>query len=169
MGVPFRIMGMSRRLVAIIVVLVVVIGGAVGALALTKSWSPPAPTPTAIANDAGDDGDEPSGGAAASIPGTYIDYSETAIADAPGKVVLFFHAPWCGQCRQLENGILEQGVPDGVTIIKVDWDTHQDLEAQYGVPMRTTFVELDADGEVVQRLTAYDDPRFEAVVATMNL
>lgn len=156
-------MGMSRRLVAIIAVLVVVIAGAVGALALTKTWNPPVPTPTAIADQPSPPAPDPTEAPAASIPGTYIDYTDTAIADAPGKVVLFFHAPWCGQCRQLEAGILEQGVPDGVTIIKVDWDTHQDLEVQYGVPMRTTFVELDANGEVVQH------PRFEAVVETMNL
>jgi hypothetical protein len=35
--------------------------------------------------------------------------------------------------------------------------------------MRTTFVELDAAGEVVQRHVAYDLPRFAAVVAAMKL
>lgn len=163
-------MGMNKRLIAIVVVLVVVIGGAIGALALSRAIPPSdqsvdsaqtvSPEPAPI---------ETPDATAVSSPGVYIDYTETAIAEAEGKVVLFFHAPWCGQCRQLEEGIIADGVPDGVTIIKVDWDTHQDLEVEYGVPMRTTFVELDADGEVVQRLTAYDDPRFEAVVATMNL
>ena len=157
---------MNRRVVGIIVVLVVIIGASVGALALTRSWNPPLPTPTATltADDPDPESSEP-----AAIPGTYIDWTETAIADAPGTRVLFFHAPWCGQCRELEAGILEQGVPEGVTIIKVDWDTRQDLELQYDVPMRTTFVKLDDSGEVVQRLTAYDDPRFEAVVDAMNL
>jgi len=163
-------MGMNKRLVVIVIVLVVVIGGAVGALALSR-FVPPAgsvesaqtiaPTPPAATETAAP--------APAPIPGVYVDYTDTAIADAQGKVVLFFHAPWCSQCVQLEKGILADGVPDGVTIIKVDWDTNQELEAQYGVPMRTTFVELDSNGEVVQRLNAYDDPRFEAVVETMNL
>lgn len=160
-------MGM-KRVVIIVVVLAVVIGGAVGALALTRLVPAPgavessqtiAPTPPAVADET----------TTASTPGVYVDYTDTAIAEAEGRVVLFFHAPWCGQCVQLEEGIVADGVPEGVTIIKVDWDTHQDLEQKYGVPMRTTFVELDDAGEVVQRLTAYDDPRFEAVVETMNL
>lgn len=162
---------MSKRVVIIVLALVVVIGGAVGALALTRL----VPAPGAVESSqtiAPSPPEEPTvteEPTAASTPGVYVDYTDTAIAEAEGRVVLFFHAPWCGQCVQLEEGIVADGVPDGVTIIKVDWDTHQDLEAQYGVPMRTTFVELDDAGEVVQRLTAYDDPRFEAVVETMNL
>jgi thioredoxin-like negative regulator of GroEL len=150
------------------VILAVVIAGAVGALALTRN----VPSPEAV-DDAQTIAPEPPAASteptAASTPGVYVDHTDTAIAEAEGRVVLFFHAPWCGQCVQLEEGIVADGVPDGVTIIKVDWDTHQDLEQQYGVPMRTTFVELDDAGEVEQRLTAYDDPRFEAVVETMNL
>lgn len=37
------------------------------------------------------------------------------------------------------------------------------------MPMRTTFVELSDDGEVVQRHVAYDEPRLSAVVDAMNL
>ncbi|MEO8261842.1 MAG: thioredoxin family protein [Pseudolysinimonas sp.] len=164
---------MNKRLLVIVVVLAVVIGGAIGALALTRVVPPAGSVESAqtIAPEPSETTEptQPSDSTTASTPGVYVDYSDTAIADAEGRVVLFFHAPWCGQCVQLEAGIEADGVPDGVTIIKVDWDTNQDLEQKYGVPMRTTFVELDANGEVVQRLTAYDDPRFEAVVTTMNL
>jgi thiol:disulfide interchange protein len=161
----------NKRALLVVLILAVVIAGTIGALALTRTDPPPGAGDQAqtLAPETPAVPDEPDQPAAASSPGAYVDYTDTAIAEAEGRVVLFFHAPWCGQCRLLEQGILEQGVPDGVTIIKVDWDTHQDLEQLYGVPMRTTFVELDDAGEVVQRLTAYDDPRFEAVVETMNL
>ncbi len=163
-------MTMNRRLIVIVVVLAVVIAGAVGALALTRVVPPPqAEIDASQTLEPSPPAETPADQPVAPSAGVYVDYTDSAIADAQGRVVLFFHAPWCGQCRQLEQGIQSDGVPDGVTIIKVDWDTHQDLEQKYGVPMRTTFVELDTNGEVVQRLTAYDDPRFEAVVATMNL
>lgn len=169
---------MNKRVVAAVIALVVVIGGAVGALALNRALVPVEPEAIAEATPeptldltestpTPEPTTEPD--AVVVVPGTYISWNETAIAEAPGKVVLFFHAPWCGQCLKLEDGILAQGVPDGVTIIKVDWDTRQDLEQKYDVPQRTTFVELDADGGVVQRYTAYSDPRFELVVEAMNL
>lgn len=160
-------MGMNKRVVVVVVVLAVVIAGAIGALALTRNTSPTVEsvqTPEPAPSETSEPTPIPE-----TISGTYVDYTDTAIADAEGRRVLFFHAPWCPQCVELEAGILSQGVPDGVTIIKIDWDTHQDLEALYGVPMRTTFVELDAAGEVVQRYTAYDDPRFELVADVMNL
>ncbi len=161
-----------KRMLIVVVALAVVIGGAVGGLALTRVVPPsqgsidaaetlaPSPPPEAT---------PPAGSATASAPGSYVDYSDTAIADATGRVVLFFHAPWCGQCVQLDKDITADGAPDGVTIIKVDWDSNQALEEKYGVPMRTTFVELSDDGEVVQRHVAYDEPRLSAVVDAMNL
>lgn len=82
-------------------------------------------------------------------------------------MLLFFHAPWCPQCRSVESDILAQGVPDGLTIIKVDYDSRQDLRQQYGVTLQTTFVEVDADGTELQKHVAYDDPRLDAVVAAM--
>jgi hypothetical protein len=165
---------MNRRVVVAIVALAGVVIAAVAGLALVRALTPSAPveqastpadqasTPTAASPAATPPSD-------AAAPGVYVDYSDTAIADAQGRVVLFFHAPWCGQCVQLESDILAEGVPDGVTVIKVDWDTHQDLEQQYGVPMRTTFVELADDGSVLQLHVAYEQPRFANVIAALNL
>jgi thiol-disulfide isomerase/thioredoxin len=122
----------------------------------TTQSTPPAdttPTPEATAPEAS--------------AGAYVEYSDDAIAQAEGRVLLFFHAPWCPQCRSVESDILEEGVPDGVTIIKVDYDSRQDLRQQYGVTLQTTFVEVDADGAELQKHVAYDDPHLDAVVAAM--
>ena len=154
---------MSKRAIAVLVALAIVIVGAVGIYAATRPAPEAAvpttqvPAPTVAAPTA----------APASVAGSYVDYSDTAIADADGRVLLFFHAPWCPQCRALETDIIATGAPDGTTIIKVDYDSHQDLRQLYGVTLQTTFVEVDSNGTMLQSYVAYDDPRLQAVIDAM--
>lgn len=95
--------------------------------------------------------------------GVYIDYSETALANANGQKVLFFHAPWCPQCRSIEKGIVPGAIPSGLTIIKVDYDSNQELRRKYGVTLQTTFVRVDERLNLIDKYVAYDEPTFESV------
>jgi thiol-disulfide isomerase/thioredoxin len=95
---------------------------------------------------------------------SYVDYRDGIIADTSGTKLLFFHAPWCPQCRALEADIKSQGVPDGVSIIKVDYDNNQQLRREYGVTIQTTVVRVDDDGKLVEKFVAYDDPSLDAVI-----
>jgi thioredoxin-like negative regulator of GroEL len=80
----------------------------------------------------------------------YVDYTDTVLEDSNGSTqVLFFHAPWCSVCNFFEGQIEEQGVPDGVTIVKIDFDSETELKNQYGVNVQSTFVLLDENGEIV--------------------
>jgi thiol-disulfide isomerase/thioredoxin len=99
-----------------------------------------------------------------SQPGDYVEYSDSAVANAEGEIFLFFHAPWCSQCRSIESGIISDGVPEGVTVIKVDYDSNQKLRQKYGVTLQTTFVKVTKSGEFVSKFVAYDDPYFSSVV-----
>lgn len=98
-----------------------------------------------------------------STPGSYIAYSEEAVEDTKGTKLLFFHAPWCPQCRSIETSIHEGGVPDGVTVFKVDYDTNQQLRQKYGVTLQTTFVKIDDAGNKIDSYVAYEEPQFSAV------
>jgi thiol-disulfide isomerase/thioredoxin len=165
---------MNKRVIIVVLALVVLIGGAVGAYAATRPGATPAAQtpaastpPAAVPDPSGSPASEASAEADAAASGVYVDYSPTAIADAEGRTLLFFHAPWCPQCRSVEADILSEGVPAGVTIIKVDYDTHQDLRQQYGVTLQTTFVEVDSSGAGLQTYIAYDDPHLQAVVDAM--
>ncbi|MDZ7786111.1 MAG: thioredoxin domain-containing protein [Candidatus Saccharibacteria bacterium] len=100
----------------------------------------------------------------ASIPGSYIEYDEETLANAEGQRVLFFHASWCPQCRSIEAGIESDGVPDGYTIVKVDYDSNQDLRAKYDVRLQTTFVKIDENNEKIDDYVAYNEPTFDAVI-----
>ena len=157
---------MDRRLVPVVIGIVIAIVAAVVAVIVLAPPNAPGDAPTASITPTAESTPslEPT---APATEGAYVEYSDDAIAQAEGRVLLFFHAPWCPQCRSVESDILAQGVPDGVTIIKVDYDSRQDLRQQYGVTLQTTFVEVDADGAELQKHVAYDDPHLDAVVAAM--
>ena len=63
------------------------------------------------------------------------------------KTILFFHAPWCGDCQAFDKVLREGPIPAGVQILKVDYDSRQDLRQKYGVTKQSTFVELDDDDD----------------------
>ncbi len=106
---------------------------------------------------------EPTPTAPSAQPGTYITYTATSLADTSGKRVLFFHAPWCPQCRSIEAGIKQGPIPDDLTIIKVDYDSNQSLRQKYGVTLQTTFVTIDESENKLALYVAYDEPTFDSV------
>lgn len=95
--------------------------------------------------------------------GAYVDYQPGIIEMTTGTKILFFHAPWCPQCRKLEQSIQAGKIPNGVTIIKVDYDSNQVLRQQYGVTIQTTLVRVDDNGALVKRYVAYDTPSLATV------
>lgn len=97
------------------------------------------------------------------VVGMYIDYNPEMNFDFIGTKVLFFHAPWCPQCRELDADIKKQQLPGDLTIIKVDYDTNQELRQKYGVTIQTTLVKVDDNGELVEKYVAYNEPSFAAV------
>lgn len=155
---------MNRKLTVVVTVIVFVVGAGFAYLLLggkpdTSSTSVAPPKTTAQT--------APPAKAVDTVPGRYIDYSETALADATGTKILFFHASWCPQCRALETDIKSNQVPDGVTILKVDYDTNQALRQKYGVKLQTTLVRVDDSGAEVEKFVAYDEPSLQAVVKNL--
>lgn len=102
--------------------------------------------------------------------GVYQEYSDAAYAEAKGSRVLFFHAPWCSQCRALDKDIIDQAeLADGVTIFKVDYDTATELRKKYDVTLQTTLVRVDQDGAKVRSYVAYDRPTYQNMVYELGL
>jgi len=96
--------------------------------------------------------------------GRYENYSAEAFEnDKTTQRLLFFHASWCPQCRELDASILATSLPAGVVIYKVDYDSQQDLRKKYGVTLQTTVVKVDKDGNKLQSFVAYDEPTFSSV------
>ena len=115
------------------------------AAAVTSSAAPtssePAPTPTP----------EPTDAAPAPAPGSYItlaEYEADKAAYDAGDVVLFFNASWCSTCKIARDNLTADpaAIPEGLTIVTVDFDEATDLKQQYGVTLQHTFVQIGPDG-----------------------
>ena len=86
--------------------------------------------------------------------GSYEAYSADKIARAEtGDVVLFFHASWCPSCRGLDANIQSnlKSIPEGVTILKTDYDKEVELKKKYGVTYQHTLVQVDKDGTMIKK------------------
>lgn len=152
---------MKQRNIVLAAILILGVVG-VGAYALVSARSTPSPAASTPAPAALQPGGSP-----AAAPGQYIDYRADVIAATPGTKILFFHAPWCPQCRKLEQSIKSGAIPGGVTIIKVDYDSNQALRKKYGVTIQTSLVRVNDVGELEKRYVAYDTPSLSAI--TENL
>jgi hypothetical protein len=88
--------------------------------------------------------------------GRYVEYSAAAVAEeCYTDTILFFHAPWCPECRGFEEAIKAGEVPEGAQILKVDFDSATDLRKQHEVTIQSTFVRVDPTGEKVKLWSGY--------------
>lgn len=157
---------MNKKMLAIVIIILALIGGGVAYLVANGTDEPTAqntttsqstsPDSTATNQEAAQEG-------TSNAAGQYIAYDADKVTSTPGTKLLFFHAPWCPQCRAIEASINNSTIPSGVTIFKVDYDTNQALRQKYGVTLQTTFVKVDDQGNLVEKFVAYDEPTFESV------
>lgn len=86
--------------------------------------------------------------------GQYVPYDPAQLIWAKnGKVVLFFNASWCPNCRTLDTDIRANldKIPAGTYILSVDYDTYTDLRQKYGVTYQHTFVQVDENGQELKK------------------
>lgn len=154
----------------LIICITAVIGAAVLYVMMTRSA---APDKTAKPQPASDlpaaASEQPQQAPMSQTPGIYKDYDAADVATNTGRKVLFFYAPWCPQCRALEQSIQAGTIPSGVTIYKTDFDSSTELRQKYGVNLQTTLVEIDSNGTKIRSYTAYDTPNLATVIAEMKL
>ena len=73
------------------------------------------------------------------------------------STVLFFHANWCPSCRAADKNISAETIPAGLNVIKVDYDEYKDLRKKYGITSQHTFVQIDADGNMIKKWVGGSD------------
>ena len=102
--------------------------------------------------------------------GVYRPYSPDAVADAGfDTTIIFFHASWCPECRAFEQSIEGSEIPDGVQILKADYDTESELKQRYDVTIQTTFVRVDGNGNELASWVGYQKDRsVETILAELG-
>jgi len=89
---------------------------------------------------------------AASTAGSYENYdAEKLQLTNSGDVVLFFSASWCPACREADANFKTGSIPSNLKILKVDYDTSAELKKKYGVTYQHTFVQVDANGNLIKK------------------
>jgi hypothetical protein len=88
--------------------------------------------------------------------GRYEPYDAQLVSAAGyDETILFFHASWCPECRAFEQEITSADLPEGVQILKVDYDNSDDLKRTHGVTLQSTFVKVSDDGSQVSKWVGY--------------
>ena len=84
---------------------------------------------------------------------TYDQYQASKDTYADSKVVLFFNATWCPDCRAINEALTSDPgkIPAGTTVVSVDYDQRADLRQRYGVTMQHTFVQINSSGDKVRQ------------------
>ncbi|MBF8252498.1 MAG: hypothetical protein HW379_840 [Actinobacteria bacterium] len=86
------------------------------------------------------------------IKGSYSDYDASKLSNAEhGTVILFFNATWCPTCVAANKNFNGSTPPDGLTLLKVDYDDSTDLKRKYGVTYQHTFVQVDKSGKLLKK------------------
>ncbi|MCH8518356.1 thioredoxin family protein [Candidatus Gracilibacteria bacterium] len=82
--------------------------------------------------------------------GTYESYSMDKIGNTENTVI-FFAASWCPSCQVADRNLMSSDIPEGLTILKADFDSEVVLRQEYGVVVQHTFVSVDADGDQLRK------------------
>ena len=80
---------------------------------------------------------------------------EAQVANASGKILLDFWAPWCGPCRMIAPFLEEIAAEDeSVTIGKINVDDEMALAAKFGIVSIPTLVVME-NGKAVNTAVGY--------------
>jgi thiol-disulfide isomerase/thioredoxin len=92
--------------------------------------------------------------------GVYTDHTQSVLpADilTDGKTkVLFFHAAWCPSCKKADGELTQWYESDeangALLLYKINYDKEKDLIAKYGVTYQHTFVKVDGQGNLIEKI-----------------
>lgn len=133
-----------------------------GLVSLSEENLTPSATPASPAGTANSQGGKKDG--------AYRAYTASAFRDEQRdgqKIVLFFHSPTCAACVRADNEFVGNAskIPAGITVMRVNFESEEQLKKRYGVTASHTFLEIDLSGKV---LTRWDGGGFETMLKNIR-
>lgn len=94
------------------------------------------------------------------------EYKDHTASNLPASIlsdgtvkVLYFFASWCPSCKKA-NQTLTAWYADGtglLTVYKINYDEEKALEQKYGVTYQHTFVKIDGQGNMIEKIQGPTD------------
>lgn len=86
--------------------------------------------------------------------GAYTAYYDGVIGSGQ-ESVLFFHATWCPACKANDANLTAWYAENAYarSVYKLDYDTNAELKQQFEVTSQDTFVLIDANGTLIEKVT----------------
>lgn len=81
----------------------------------------------------------------------YKDYSSESLSSAKWNIVLFFAASWCPSCKTADKNLSAEAIPEGLTILKLDYDSNLELRKKYSITSQHAFVQVDNEGNEIEK------------------
>lgn len=103
------------------------------------------------------------------VKGSYEAYGPEKLVKADtGRMVLFFRASWCPTCKALDSNLKANlnSIPEGITILDVDYDNSAELKKKYGVTYQHTLVEVDSKGNMLKKWSGGET--LDSVIKNLN-
>lgn len=148
-------------LVVVVAVVVIAVGGyfIFATPAKQDDWQPQVDTSSTQTTEQQATPSDTSSQTSSVVKGSYQIYETSKLVLAnQGQVVLFFNAKWCPDCQRASKNFQSQPIPDGLTILSVDYDKYTDLKKKYGVTYQHTFVQVDASGNQIKKWSGSNTP-----------
>jgi len=99
--------------------------------------------------------------------GAYVDSTSSLLTDATlmdgTTKVLFFHASWCPACKAGDTTLTSWYANGGETLTtyKINYDTEKALAQKYGVSSQHTFVKVDGEGKMIEKIQGPSNEKLE--------